>query len=190
MARRAARKQGQLKVYVSFQRDADQGDRDRFDALFADRHDVVVLGGGPLEEEEEFDEDLKPDAVRQIIREDFLRDSVVTVVLVGASTWKRKHVDWEIGASVRHTQTHPRSGLLGILLPSYMTANKGRLEPHTMPPRLHDNVECKFAQVHEWSDQASEVKLWLDRAFTDRSNVTSNNTRVAFGRDRSGRGWA
>jgi hypothetical protein len=190
MARRAARKQAQLKAYVSYHHDGDQRNRDRFDALFADRHDVVVLGGGPLEEEEEFAEDLKPDAVRQKIRENFLRDSAVTVVLVGASTWKRKHVDWEIGASVRHTQKHPRSGLLGILLPSYLIANKGRQEPHTMPPRLHDNVECKFAQVHEWSDDASEVKLWLDRAFQDRSNVTPNNTRVAYLSDRNGKGWS
>jgi hypothetical protein len=190
MARRVARKQAQVKVYVSYQHDGDQRDRDRFGALFADRHDVVVLEGPPLEEDEEFDEDLKPDAVRQKIREEFLRDSAVTVVLVGASTWKRKHVDWEIGASVRHTQTHPRSGLLGILLPSYMTANKGRQEPHTMPPRLYDNVACKFAQVHEWSDDASEVKLWLDQAFEARSNVTSNNTRVAFPGDRNGKAWS
>ena len=189
MARRAARKQGQIRVYVSYQHELDQRDRDRFAALFADRHDVIVLESEPIEEEEEFDEELKLDAVRQKIRENFLRNSVVTVVLVGASTWKRKHVDWEIGASVRHTQTHPRSGLLGILLPSYMTANKGRQEPHTMPPRLHDNVLCKFAQVHEWSDDASEVKLWLDRALQNRSNVTSNNTRVAYGSDRNGKGW-
>jgi hypothetical protein len=187
MARHTARKQAQLKIYVCYDQVLDQHDRDRLEALFAEKHEVAIVR--PVDYEE-FPVSLKTDEVRQKIREDHLRDSVVTVVLVGASTWKRKLVDWEIGASVRHTQMNPRSGLLGILLPSYTAANKGRHDPHTMPPRLDDNVGCKFARVYEWSDEVAEVKSWIDQAFQDRSNVTPTNARLAYPSDRNGKGWS
>ena len=34
--------------------------------------------------------------IRTEIRDDYLRDSTVTIVLIGADTKRRKHVDWEI----------------------------------------------------------------------------------------------
>src|SRR5208337_4623169 len=47
--------------------------------------------------------DLMTETVRQKIRDEYLRDATVTVVLVGKDTWRRKHVDWEIGSSIRDT---------------------------------------------------------------------------------------
>ena len=38
--------------------------------------------------------------IRRYIREEYLADTTVTVVLIGVETWQRKHVDWEIGASL------------------------------------------------------------------------------------------
>lgn len=58
--------------------------------------------------------DLPTERIRQIIRNEYLRDSTMTVVLVGAYIWQRKFVDWEIGSSIRKMQNNPRSGLLGI----------------------------------------------------------------------------
>lgn len=55
----------------------------------------------------------------QQIRDNYLRDSSVTIVLVGKDTWKRKFIDWEISASIRNTQNNPRSGLFGIILPTH-----------------------------------------------------------------------
>ena len=67
----------------------------------------------------------------------------MTVVLIGAETWKRKHVDWEIGASIRETEHNPRSGLLGILLPTYPRPHgePNNYFPNTIPPRLYDNTD-------------------------------------------------
>ena len=48
-------------------------------------------------------DDLDDPTIREKIRDEYLRDSMVTVVLVGSETWKRRHVDWEIGSSVRQT---------------------------------------------------------------------------------------
>ncbi len=46
-------------------------------------------------------DDLPDESIRQKIRDEYLRDCSVTVVLVGTQTWQRKHVDWEIGATLR-----------------------------------------------------------------------------------------
>jgi hypothetical protein len=44
----------------------------------------------------DIDSDLPPQTIRRKIRDEFLRESSVTVLLVGTGTAGRKHVDWEI----------------------------------------------------------------------------------------------
>ena len=48
----------------------------------------------------EVDESLTDQAIRTKIRDEYLRDSSVTLVLVGTETKNRKHVDWEIYSSM------------------------------------------------------------------------------------------
>ena len=94
------------KVFVSYHHANDQEYRNLFEGLFSFIHNIIVSKSVQIGD---IDPNLKVDTIRQKIRDEYLRDSTVTVVLVGAETWKRKHVDWEIGASIRC------SGLLGIL---------------------------------------------------------------------------
>ena len=67
----------------------------------------------------DIDPKLNIDTVRQKIRDKFIADATVTIVLVGKCMWQRKHVDWEIGSSLRDTKKNSRCGLLGILLPNH-----------------------------------------------------------------------
>ena len=69
--------------------------------------------------EGDIDESLKDGTIHRTIRDHFIRDATVTIVLVGPRTWQRKYVDWEISSSLMNTQLNPRCGLLGILLPSH-----------------------------------------------------------------------
>ena len=92
------------KVFVSYHHANDQNYRDFFERLFTDVHDIMISKSVQIGE---IDPDLKTDTVRQKIRDNYLRDSTVTVVLIGEETWKRKHVDWEIGSSIRSTQNNP-----------------------------------------------------------------------------------
>lgn len=99
------------KVFVSYHHANDQYYRNKFEKLFTERYDIMVSKSVQLGD---IDDNLNPETIRQKIRDEYIRDSTVTVVLIGAETWKRKHVDWEIAASIRDTQYNPRSGLLGI----------------------------------------------------------------------------
>lgn len=168
------------KVFVSFHH-KDEEYRDKFEEIFADKHDIMVSKSVQIGD---IDENLPADRIRQIIRDEYLRDSTVTVVLIGEESWKRKHVDWEIGSSIRSTKYSSRSGLLGIILPSYPREDKTKYNRYTIPPRLHDNIECDFATIHNWSKSPTTVQKWIHEAFERRNEISPDNSYPSFGKNR------
>jgi len=72
-------------------------------------------------------DDLGDQVIRQKIRDEYLRESTVTIVLVGTETKYRKHVDWEIYSSMIDGSVNKKSGILVVNLPStnstYYTAS-------------------------------------------------------------------
>ncbi|GCC10895.1 hypothetical protein IPdc08_00934 [archaeon] len=177
------------KVFVSYHNTNDKADRERFERLFADIYDIIVPKSVQIGD---IDSNLPAERIIQIIRDEYLRDTTVTVVLVGVETWKRKHVDWEIGASIRHTQYSPRSGLLGILLPSYhnyYSIKSGKYNPCTIPPRLNDNLKCRYGKMYEWSNDPHEVQKWINEAFKMRNQKNPDNSYPSYKNNRSGERW-
>ena len=63
-------------------------------------------------------EDLSDQDIRQKIRDDYLKDSTVTILLLGTETKDRKHVDWEIYSSMYDGKVNKKSGILVINLPT------------------------------------------------------------------------
>ena len=174
------------KVFVSYHHGNDQGYRDRFEGLFADVYDImdsrsVRLGDIPR--------GLDTDEVARRIRDGYLRDSTVAVILIGTDTWRRKHVDWEIAATVRDTEFNPRSGLLGIFLPTHRSYGPTTYDPYIIPPRLHYNVECDFAKLYDWNDSPNIVAGWIDAAFRRRNEVIPDNSSVRFANNWRGDRW-
>ncbi|MFD1692700.1 TIR domain-containing protein [Azotobacter chroococcum] len=102
------------RVFVSYHHALDEGYKRLFEQRFGNTFGAIVPGSVQVGDINPY---LSTDTIRQKIRDEYLRDTSVTVVLIGAETWQRKHVDWEIGSSIRHTQFNSRSGLLGIILP-------------------------------------------------------------------------
>ena len=166
------------KVFVSYHHENDQNYRDRFEALFGEIFDIMVSKSVQVGE---LNPKSKAETIRQNIRDDYLSDSTVTVVLIGTETWKRKHIDWEIGASIRDTKNNSRSGLLGIYLPTYQYKDyNGRYDQRGIPKRLRDNVECGYASVYPWSENPNDVQNWIHTAFKKRKNVNPNNSYPSF----------
>lgn len=75
------------------------------------------------------------DYVMRCIREKYLRDSTVTIVLIGRCTWSRRYVDWELQSSLRHGDKDIPNGLLGIRLPTCTEINEPQL-----PKRFLNNI--------------------------------------------------
>lgn len=142
------------------------------------------------------DRNLKTDTIRRRIREEFIADATVTIVLVGPKTWQRKHVDWEIAASLRHTKSNPRCGLLGSVLPNHPDTRPGYLRGELMPARLYDNAcpEVGYATMHRWASLSGtrELRWWINQAFERRTKILPRNRRRLRGRNspvKAGPGW-
>ncbi|CAH0535393.1 hypothetical protein VST7929_02966 [Vibrio stylophorae] len=174
------------KVFVSYHHANDQGYRNHFEEMFANQFNIMVSKSVQIGD---IDPYLSTDRIRQKIRDEYLRDSTVTVVLIGSQTWQRKHVDWEISSSIRQTQFNPRSGLIGILLPTYPRANSNHYDKNTIPPRLYDNIQCGFAKIYNWSNDASLVQSWIHEAFQRRNKEIPDNSYPSFSNNRSGERW-
>lgn len=158
------------------------------------RDDIIdeSVGDGDID-----DTNIAVETIRRKIRDEFIRDATVTVVLIGRCTWKRKHVDWEIGSSLRHTRSNPRCGLLGILLPDHWDYGKGNCRKRLIPPRLADNCgkSNSFALIYDLPEplQVADIRAWIHTAFERRhQNPPPINNRPQFGRNWRGRcrdGW-
>jgi hypothetical protein len=163
------------KLFISYHHAGDQRYKDEFVRTYLDEFDDYSVREGDIQS------GILTEMVRQLIRDEYIRGATVTVVLIGQQTWKRKHVDWEIRASLRDTRSNDRNGLLGILLPTYSAlqgvaqrqTSPGRAvyTPNNIPPLLWDNVAepLRFAQIRPWPRDAAELRLWIHEAFQRRN---------------------
>ncbi len=181
------------KVFVSFHHN-DERYREQFERTFSS--DVETFVSRSVQDGD-IDPNNKTATTRQAIRDRFISQSSVTIVLIGQNTWKRKHVDWEIGYSVKKTSQNTRSGLIGILLPNYqncsswpctqsVTANNGLYTPCNIPPRIHDNVQSGYAKIYSYPTSHQELMTWIHEAFQKKNSIYSqpNNTRPYFSENR------
>lgn len=175
------------KVFISYHHALDESYKDIFELRFGNVFGAIVPGSV---NDGDIDPNLPTETIRQKIRDEYLRDTSVTVVLIGAQTWQRKHIDWEIGSSLRDTTANPRSGLLGILLPSYPRRDPFKYNPHTIPPRLYDNIQSGFAAIYNWSEDTNTVHGWIHQAYLRKSTKEPANSRASFGAKRTGTAWS
>jgi hypothetical protein len=183
------------KVFVSFHHgdptiDPQCGQRykERFEHLFSTYFDATITKSV---QDGDIKDGIATETTRQKIRDEYIADATVTIVLIGPETWKRKHVDWEISSSIRDTSRNPRCGLLGILLPTYPDYNreKNQYNPNTVPPRLYSNIKSGFASIHVWNESPSIVQNWIHEAFLRRNKIIPDNSYPLFANNRSGSQW-
>jgi len=66
----------------------------------------------------DIDPNLNDENIRVAIRDKYLRDSTVTILLAGNETARRKHIDWELYSSMYDGSINKKSGILVIALPT------------------------------------------------------------------------
>ena len=170
------------KVFVSYHHESDQRYADILrTALAGDMVDKSV------HEKDIDDRNLKTARIRQKIRDEFIAGATVTIVLIGSETYTRKHVDWEIGSSIRKTKKNPRCGLLGIILPTHPDYRKLRRD-RIIPPRLAANLKGNdpYAQIYNWpkNDSLIRIRKWIHKAFQRRDGTPPKNSLPSFKNNR------
>ena len=84
------------KIFISYYHHDNQDYYERFENLFGD---LVV---GKSVEDGDIDSDNSADYIKQLIQREYLSDTTVLIVLIGAKTKCRKHVDWEIAGALNY----------------------------------------------------------------------------------------
>lgn len=163
------------KCFISYHHD-DEYEVAQFIQIFDHNQDVLIARGIGANMSGDIINSTDPDYIMRKIREKYLRDTSVTIVMIGKKTWGRKYVDWEIAASLRNTKTVSASGLLAITLPSAAGYSGTRL-----PDRLDDNVNGTKGYACWWTcpSSADELACFIEIAYSDRTqkDYLRNNSR-------------
>ena len=180
------------KVFVSYYHDDDQNYKNKFTNLFANHYDILVsksIKHGDIDP----DDNKKTETIMGEIRDKYIQDSTVIVVLIGKHTLQRKFVDWEIYSGLRHTKNNPRCGLLGLLLPSHPDYGKDKYDGYTIPPRLYDNAKkggVEFANIYDWTVKPKTIQTLIDTAYKRRNKLPAPDlSRKMFGKNHTGSKW-
>ena len=158
------------KVFISFHHKNDQ---DYKDYLVKWAEDNKVFIDGSVETGDISDE-LTDEEIRVKIRDEYLKDTTVTILLVGTETKYRKHIDWEIYSSMYDGKINKKSGIIVILLPSvksdYCTA-------------AHDGEkEIIFGEINNWKSINTKTEYevrypYLPERIID--NLLNNNAKIS-----------
>jgi hypothetical protein len=108
----------------------------------------VSVNSGEIDDEHMTDEE-----IRVTVRDDYLSDSTVTIVLVGLETRFRKHVDWELFSSMWDGPVNKKSGIILVTLPqtniSSFSVGHGDLEKKAIYPEATNWSTWTRAQHEE-----------------------------------------
>lgn len=168
-----AQKAVRHKCFVSYHH-VDESEAVEFIETFKEVFIPRALG---VSDEDDFIESDDTDYVMEQIRERYLVDSTVTIVLVGKCTWARRYIDWEVYSTLRNDKNNKRSGLVAVTLHSASDYHDKKL-----PPRVADNVNGKegYARWYKYPTTKTGLKNMIEEAFLARNNKADriDNTRA------------
>lgn len=104
------------RAFISFHHDNDEWAKEHlaWHATYSQCFQDMSVNTGDIED----DGSRTSESIRVQIRDHYLRDSEVTVLLCGTETKGRKYIDWELKSSMINTRLNSRSGILVVALPS------------------------------------------------------------------------
>lgn len=150
------------KCFVSYFGE-DTEEVDAFVSKFKDVFIPKVIG---ITDGDDFIKSENSDYVMTKIREKYLDDSTVTIVMIGNCTHSRRYIDWEIKASLRQGNYTP-NGLLGILLPSMGGVG-------ILPNRFIENWEktemASYAIFRSYPSSPEELHNFIENANARRNS--------------------
>lgn len=191
------------KVFISYHHSNDQ----KYKKKLLDLNTVHDFFIDVSVDTGDVDENLPDETIRQKIRDEYLKDSTVTILLVGTETKRRKHIDWELYSSMYNGKVNKQSGVLVILLPSAKSAHytaahgekeKSELYPQNtswtsvnqrseyerrypyLPDRIIYNLLNDKAKISvaNWDDLcSSDWKLLINLTFDDRTECEYDLSR-------------
>lgn len=138
------------KCFISYHHD-DQAWVDYFINTFDHAHNLFIARGLGQTMAQDVVDSADTDYVMRRIRQLYIRDSSVTLLMLGKCTWARRYVDWEIQASLRSPQGGLPNGLLAIKLPAFP-------DNAAFPERLNRNL---LSDARKAAGQTNCYARWI-----------------------------
>ena len=160
------------KCFISYHQD-DENEVKKFIDEFSGVFIPKVLGALNIDD---LIDSTDTDYVMRRIRELYLTDSTITIVMIGKCTWARRYVDWEVASSLRNDPINRRSGLMAITLKSVASSKK-------LQYRVADNVKADISGYARWwkyPTSSAELRNNIEIALASRETKTPDNTRALF----------
>lgn len=143
-------------VFVSYAHRLDQKQADDFRMKFGGTG--MVFSDRSLENMDLGN--LSDDTIKNNYIRPKIKNSSVTIILIGEETGGRWWVDWEIYYSLLHTQGNARNGLLGIRLP---------YKKHFIPKRLEQNLNMGL--IIDMPTNKEILEKAIEEAYSKRYNT-------------------
>ena len=158
--------QTKRKTFISYFHKDDEYYKGEFEKLTSD---LIV---NKSVEDGDISGDNSDDYIKKLIQDGYLRDTTVLVVLVGAKTKCRKHVDWEISGALDLKIGESYAGLFGILLPTHPDFKKptSSYSYDNVPKRLAENIKTGYAKMINWTDDKKALQSTIESAYIRRKN--------------------
>ncbi|KFZ27472.1 MAG: hypothetical protein KQ78_00209 [Candidatus Izimaplasma bacterium HR2] len=178
------------KVFISYHHGNDQNYKNellRLNDIYDIFEDYSVDTG-------DIDDNLPSEVIRNKIRDLYLQDSTVTILLLGSETKGRKHVDWELYSSMYDGKINKKSGIIIVNLPNanqsmcaFDNEEKQLVSPNSnwidytyrseyekvfpfMPSRIIDNMVANIPMaVVNWNRISSDIGIL--KALINKSHV-------------------
>ena len=158
--------QTKRKTFISYFHKDDEDYKDEFERLTSDLIVNKSVGDGDITG------DNSDDYIKKLIQDGYLSDTTVMVVLVGAKTKCRMHVDWEISGALNLKVGESYAGLFGILLPTHPDFKKptSSYSYDNVPKRLAENIKTGYAKMINWTDDKKALQSTIESAYIRRKN--------------------
>ena len=153
------------KCFISYH----AADADEVTTFVQKFEDVIIPKIIGVTDDDPWVDSTNTDYIMDKVREKYLTDSTVTIVMVGKCTWARKYVDWEVYSSLRNDKNNRRNGLMAIELPS---RGDGKLPPRVSDNFKKDSNDNNVGYARYWVYPGSDATLrgWVEDAFEARTN--------------------
>ena len=132
------------RVFISYYHNDDQYYKDILINMqeydYEKMQYISIFDDYSVHEDEIDDTGMTDEQIRCEIRDNYIKNATVLILLCGVNTKKRKHIDWEIHAAMYDSETNPKMGILVINLPSISNSSKmlayGKDEEEAMGPNI------------------------------------------------------
>lgn len=185
------------KIFISYYHKSEQKEKNKLSKLFKQLYsEYFTLKDKSLKPKDVVNGPYNDREIFKILREKFIKDSDVTIVILGKYTKDRKFVDWEVGSSLSLYgslgRRKKKNDLIILLTDDFIEKEKAKnpdfkgenysllINEQNSGQRIFDNVDNGYATVKSFRDMWSnpnELKKLINKPQDNSKKVISPDNK-------------